>query len=134
MVGFALLKARKHILEIILLYAIPNEEKFGTMVAFGAYKIALMKRCDKIYIAPRNHELRQTFMRHGYTTLCGTEDINEVMEKPVRASKYIKTNTTRKTTQKTASNMESQTRRNVGNTVTRPYTLKKRKTHNNPIN
>lgn len=95
-VGFALLKIRKDILEIRLLCAIPNKDNIGTMIAFGAYNIGIMKNCKRIFIAPRTEKLREIFIRHGYTKFFGTRNVDEVLEKPIIVPKYTKINKTLK--------------------------------------
>ena len=95
-VGFALLKVRNLILDILLLCAIPNKDEIGTMVAFGVYNVAISKHCRRIVVAPRTPALRETFIRHGYTICHGIKDIDEVLERPVLVPTYSRTTTTRK--------------------------------------
>lgn len=85
-IGFNLLKLKKkHKMDIILTCAVTNTKTYGTMIAFGAYKFAVRNKVKKILVAPRTPALRATFVRHGFTSYFGTEDIDEVLEKEVSA-------------------------------------------------
>jgi hypothetical protein len=97
-IGFNLLKLKKkHKMDIILTCAVPNDKKYGTMIAFGAHRFAVRNKVKKILVAPRTPGLRATFVRHGFISCFGTEGIDEVLEKEIRVSvlKAGKTNVTR---------------------------------------
>lgn len=96
-VGFALLKMlKKGVLDILLVCAIQNEERLGSMVAYSVYSFAVSKKCKKIYTAPRTSALRKTFMKYGFEHLRGVQDIDEVLVKTInpqifsRVSKTLK--------------------------------------------
>lgn len=98
-VGFALVKImKKNVLDILLLCAIHNEERLGSMVAYSVYSFAVAKKCKKIYTAPRTSALRDTFMKYGFEHLRGVKDIDEVLVKEInpqifsRVSKTLKIN------------------------------------------
>jgi hypothetical protein len=97
-VGFNLLKLKKnHKMDVILTCAVANTNHYGKMLAFGAYRFAIRNKVKKILAAPRTPALRATFVRNGFVTCFGTEDIDEVLEKEVSslALKSAKTNKTR---------------------------------------
>jgi hypothetical protein len=81
MVCFAIVKQKKRVLDILLVCAAPNTQNFGTMIAYAIYAYAIMKKCKKLYAAPRTERLRATFMHYGFTHLRGVRGIDEVFEK-----------------------------------------------------
>ncbi len=93
-VAFSLVKFRNKGLDIQLLCALPNSNEYGKMMAYTSYKFAIKNKCIKIYAAPRNDALRNTFLRYGFSPGFGTKDINEVLEKTIVLPKYSKRNCT----------------------------------------
>jgi hypothetical protein len=90
-VGLALVKIlKKNVLDILLVCAIHNEERLGSMVAYSVCSFALFKKCKKIYTAPRTHELRNTFMKYGFEHLRGVPNIDEVLVKQLNPQKTLK--------------------------------------------
>lgn len=94
-VCFAIVKHKKQVLDILLICAVPNTQNFGTMIAYAIYTYALVKKCKKLYAAPRTEKLRTTFMRYGFTHLRGVRGIDEVFEKTVTALSIPRTKYTR---------------------------------------
>jgi len=86
-VAFALvqLKSKKKggILDILLVCAIPNKNKFGKMIAYSLYKFAVKYKYPFLYVSPRTPELRKTFIKYGFESIHGIEGIDEVLEKEI---------------------------------------------------
>lgn len=86
-VAFALvkLKGKKKgkILDILLACAIPNENKFGKMMANSLYNFALRYKYPFLYVSPRTPELRKTFIKYGFESIHGIEGVDEVLEKEI---------------------------------------------------
>ncbi len=102
-VGFALVKIlKKNVLDILLVCAIHNEERLGSMVAYSVYSFALSKKCKKIYTAPRTPELRKTFMKYGFEHLRGVPDIDEVLVKQLNPQIFTPVSKTLKVHSKTS--------------------------------
>lgn len=76
-------KKRGKILDIALVCAVKNEERFGQMIAFSLYHFALQKHCKFLYTSPRTPELRKTFIKYGFEPIHGKEGIDEVLEKEI---------------------------------------------------
>lgn len=97
-VAFALVKILKSKkLDILLVCTVPNKKRFGNMIAYDIYSFAVKKSCEKIYTEPRTSELRDTFVKYGFSHLRGIKDFNEVLEIDVVTKSYNKLNKTRKT-------------------------------------
>ena len=121
-VGFNLLKLKKkHKMDIVLTCATVNTKKYGIMLAFGAYRFAIKHKVHTIMVSPRTPELRQTFIRHGYVHLFGTQEINEVLEKHVSASFVLKSGDTTRRSRAATHTSNSRRKRNV---KSGRYTLK----------
>lgn len=93
-VSFALLKTirrnkNKNILNILLLCALPNNKKFGQMMANSVYTFAKERDFGFIYTMPRTKELRDTFVKYGFETIYGIEGIDEVLEKDISQNETI---------------------------------------------
>lgn len=85
-VAFSLVRLRKNnkkILDILLACAVPNNNKFGKMIANSLYNFAVKYKYPFLYLSPRTPELRKTFIKYGFSPICGIEDINEVLEKEI---------------------------------------------------
>jgi hypothetical protein len=82
-VCFALVAHRKNRLEIQLICAVPNTQRFGNMIAYLMFSYAVQKKCKKLMCSPRTPELRATFLRHGFVHYHGTKGLDEVLEKQV---------------------------------------------------
>lgn len=101
-VAFALVKIMKkkkgYILNILLVCAIPNKNKFGQMIAHSLYNFAIRKKCKYLYTSPRTEALRSTFLKYGFEPVFGTQGIDEVLEKEIEIKNLtiIKSNKTRK--------------------------------------
>lgn len=101
-VGFALLKILKNtVLDILLVCAIQNEDRIGNMIAYSVYSFAIVKKCKKIYTAPRTPDLRKTFIKYGFEHLRGVEDIDEVLCKKINLQTYTRVPKTLKIHSKT---------------------------------
>ncbi len=81
-VAFALVKSQSKmkgkILNVLLVCAIPN---MNTFVAHSLYNYALTYKYPFIYVSPRTPDLRETFIKYGFESICGREEIDEVLEK-----------------------------------------------------
>lgn len=101
-VGFALLnsksKKKGKILDILLLCAIPNKNKFGSMIAHSVYNFAVKNKYQFIYVSPRTPELRKTFIKYGFDCIHGIQGRDELLEKTIELK--IPTIQKRATTQK----------------------------------
>lgn len=93
---FAILKHKKDVMDILLICAVPNDTKFGTMIAHAIYKYAVMNKCKRMRTTPRTEKLRNTFLRHGFVHLQGERGVDEVLVKPIRTLSIPQTNTTRR--------------------------------------
>jgi hypothetical protein len=93
---FALVKiTTKHVCDIMLLCAIPNELQYGNMLAYSLQGFAINKKCNKIYTSPRTELLRKTFIKYGFEHLRGIKNYDEVLVKHIiPPSKFIKTSFT----------------------------------------
>lgn len=96
MVCFAIVKQKKRVLDILLVCAAPNTQNFGTMIAYAIYAYAIVKKCKKLYAAPRTERLRATFMHYGFIHLRGVRGIDEVFEKTVTTMTIPRTKSTRR--------------------------------------
>ena len=89
-VAFALIKSKSKkkgkILDISLACAIPNKNKFGKMIAHSLYNFAVKYKYTFLYVSPRTPELRKTFIKYGFESICGIEGIDEVLEKEIDTS------------------------------------------------
>jgi hypothetical protein len=95
-VAFALVKIKKHMLDVLLLCAIPNKEHYGHMMGHFVYIFAFNKHCNRIYTSPRTPELRNTFIKYGFEHFRGVHNLDEVLVKSVNLDRYNKTYRTRK--------------------------------------
>jgi hypothetical protein len=93
-VAFSLVEVKKHMLDILLLCALPNDKQFGKMMAYSVYQFAVEKKCRRIYTAPRTDELRATFMRYGFERFRGVKGIDEVLVKEIVLQKFTRANHT----------------------------------------
>ncbi len=83
-------------LDIHLVCAIPNTERYGQMIAYFLYLFALNKKCTRMYTSPRTPKLRDTFIKYGFEHFIGVREIDEVLIKRLHVNTYVKTNKTRK--------------------------------------
>jgi hypothetical protein len=92
-VGFALLELRpkKKIIDILLVCAVPNEDRIGQMVAHTIFNFAVRSNYKKFYVAPRTNGLRDTFVRYGFEHLRGIPGYDEVFVKKIELQKYTPT-------------------------------------------
>jgi hypothetical protein len=97
-VAFALVQIYKNKLDILLVCAITNAERFGNMIAYDIFAFAVKKGCKKIYTEPRTANLRETFMKYGFEHHRGIENVNEVLAKKVVVQTFERVSKTRKTT------------------------------------
>lgn len=90
---FSLVKiTNKHVCDILLTCAIPNDVQYGSMMAYAIYGFAINKKCNKIYTSPRTELLRKTFIKYGFEHLRGVKNYDEVLVKQVvYPSTFIKT-------------------------------------------
>jgi len=86
-VAFALVKSKSKkkgkILDILLVCAIPNKNKFGKMIAHSIHNFAVKYKYEFLYVSPRTSELRKTFVKYGFESVHGREGIDEVLEKEI---------------------------------------------------
>ena len=86
-VAFALVKTKSKrkgkILDILLVCAIPNKNKFGKMIAHSLYNFAINFKYLFLYVSPRTSELRKTFIKYGFESIHGREGDDEVLEKEI---------------------------------------------------
>ena len=86
-VAFALVKfnskKKGKILNILLACTVPNENKFGRMLAYSLYNFAVKFKYPFLYVSPRTPELRKTFIKYGFESIHGVEGIDEVLEKEI---------------------------------------------------
>lgn len=101
-VAFALVRMMKkkkgNILNILLVCATPNKNKFGQMIAHSLYNFAIRKKCKYLYTSPRTAALRATFIKYGFEPIFGREGVDEVLEKEIEENNIsiIRANKTRK--------------------------------------
>ena len=86
-VAFSLVKSKSKkkgkILDILLTCAIPNNNKFGKMIAHSLYNFAVKYKYSFLYVSPRTTELRKTFIKYGFESIHGIEGVDEVLEKEI---------------------------------------------------
>lgn len=73
----------KHVCDILLLCAIPNELQYGNMMAYSLQGFAIHKKCKKMYTMPRTELLRKTFIKYGFEHLRGVKNYDEVLVKRI---------------------------------------------------
>jgi hypothetical protein len=76
-------KKKGKILNILLACAIPNKNKFGSMLAYSLYNFAVKYNYRFLYVTPRTPELRKTFIKYGFESIHGKEGVDEVLEKEI---------------------------------------------------
>lgn len=80
-------KRRGKILDITLLCAITNHKRFGNMMANAVYHFAIQQGCKFIYTVPRTPQLRETFIKYGFESICGARrNAIEVLEREIDGS------------------------------------------------
>ena len=86
-IAFALVKSKNKkkgkILDILLACAAPNKSKFGNMIAHSLYNFAVKNKYAFLYVSPRTAALRQTFIKYGFESIHGRENVDEVLEKEI---------------------------------------------------
>jgi hypothetical protein len=110
---FALIEINKKICDIHLLCAIPNNQEFGSMIAYGVYEYAIKKKCNKIYTSPRTDLLRKTFIKYGFEHLRGIKDYDEVLVKNIEIPIYKRIQITQR--RKRLSNTKKYHIKNINN-------------------
>jgi hypothetical protein len=85
-VAFALVKSmskkKGKVLNILLACSMPNK-KFGKMIAHSLYNFAVKYKYPFLYVSPRTPELRKTFIKYGFESIYGREEVDEVLEKEI---------------------------------------------------
>lgn len=85
-VAFALVKSmskkKGKVLNILLACSMPNK-KFGKMIADSLYNFAVKYKYPFLYVSPRTPELRKTFIKYGFESIYGREEVDEVLEKEI---------------------------------------------------
>jgi hypothetical protein len=86
-VAFSLVRIQRKnkgkILNILLACAVPNNNKFGKMIANSLYNFAVKYKYPFLYLSPRTPELRRTFIKYGFETIYGIKGVDEVLEKEI---------------------------------------------------
>lgn len=73
-------KRKGKILDIALVCTIPNNKKLAKMVTYSIHNFAIKMGCKFLYTVPRTPQLRETFIRYKFEPICGTKNVDEVLE------------------------------------------------------